>query len=66
MMSFHSGQEMLMMIDCVCNNDNNGVCNCACDVDNNIMLFTLMMMVIIIIVIIGDVVHDDVVDDGVD
>ena len=63
MMSFHSGQEMLMMIDCVCGNDNNGVCNCACDIDNCVVHINDDGNNIVII---GNVVHDDAVDDGVD
>ena len=47
-MSFPSGQVMLMMIDGVCGNDNNGVCNGDCDVDNYVVHITLMMMVIIL------------------
>ena len=45
-MSFPSGQVMLMLIDGVCGNNNNGVRNGAFDVGN--MLFTLMRMVIIV------------------
>ena len=47
-MSFPSGQVMLMMIDGVCANDNNGVRNSACDVDNYVVHITLMTMVIIL------------------
>ena len=64
-MSFPSRQVMLMMIDGVCGNNNNGVCNGDCDVDNYVVHIILMTMVIYNIVIIGDVVHHDVVNYGV-